>query len=77
LAKKVAAQFAAYVWIENMRGPERSQEEKDLLCRENWMPFLPVAHEGLGRLLLKIAAGRASRNGQRKQSERQELMTVG
>jgi hypothetical protein len=61
-ARKVAAQFTAYVWFENVRGTEASQEEKARFAKENWQPFMPVAARGLGRLLLKIAAGRSSKH---------------
>jgi len=73
-ARKVAAQFAAYVWYENSQSAEQSEEEKARFARENWRPFLPIAHEGLGRLLIKIAAGRSSRHQRRKQPHRQESM---
>jgi hypothetical protein len=63
-AQKVAAQFAAYVWIENMNGRERSEREKTRFARHNWRPFVPVAPEGLGRLLLRIAAGQSKRRKQ-------------
>lgn len=60
-ARKVAAQFAAYVWFEATQRAERSEEEKIRFARENWRLFVAVAPEGLGRLLLKIAGGRSSR----------------
>jgi hypothetical protein len=61
-ARKVAAQFAAYVWYENIQRTERSEDEKARFARGNWRPFLPIAPEGLGRLLIKIAAGRSRRH---------------
>jgi len=66
-ARKVAAQFAAYVWFEATQWAEQSEEEKARFARETWRPFLPIAHEGLGRLLIKIAGGRSSRHRRRKQ----------
>jgi hypothetical protein len=65
--RKVAAQFAAYVWYGNTQGVERSEDEKARFARGNWKPFLPVAPEGLGRLLLKIAGGRSNRHRRQKQ----------
>jgi hypothetical protein len=62
----VAAQFAAYVWFENTQGARPSREEKARFAEENWQPFVPVAPEGLGRLLLKIAAGLPGRRRRRK-----------
>jgi len=73
-ARKVAAQFAAYVWYENSQGAEQGEDEKARFVRRSWKPFLPIAHEGLGRLLIKIAAGRSSRHRKRKQPHRQESM---
>ena len=75
-AQKVAARFAAYVWFENIKGADRSEEEKARFANTNWKPFMPVAHEGLGRLLMKISAGRSSRQRRRKQSQKQQLITV-
>jgi len=66
-ARKVAAQFAAYVWFQATQQAERSEEEKARFARETWRPFLPIAHEGLGRLLIKIAGGRSSRHRRQKQ----------
>jgi hypothetical protein len=74
-ARKVAAQFAAYVWFENARGAEQSEEEKARFTRKSWKPFMPIAPEGLGRLLLKIAAGRPSEHRKRKQPH--QLMAFG
>src|SRR5438105_3767805 len=55
--KKVSAQFAAYVWFLNQDlGIQDDQEEAQRFARQNWTTFLPAAHEGLGKLLLKIAA---------------------
>jgi hypothetical protein len=53
-ARKVAAQFAAYAWYEECRAGKPSQQETARFVRENWKAFLPIAHEGLGKLLLRI-----------------------
>jgi hypothetical protein len=74
-ARKVAAQFAAYVWSENLEA-RASEEEKTRFARANWKAFLPVAHDGLGRLLLKIAAGRPSRQRRRKLPHGPELLAA-
>jgi hypothetical protein len=74
-ARKVAAQFAAYVWFEDTQRVKPSQEDKARFARENWKPFLPVAHAGLGRLLLKIAAG-LPRRRRREQPQRRGAMNV-
>jgi hypothetical protein len=52
-ARKVAAHFAAFVWFSN-RSP-RTREEAVRFADDAWPAFLPLAHEGLGRLLIKIA----------------------
>ena len=59
-ARKVAAQFAAYTWFENTQESQPNDEAKARFARENWQQFLPIVHEGLGRLLIKIAAGRSN-----------------
>jgi hypothetical protein len=74
-ARKVAAQFAAYVWSENLEA-KASEEEKTRFAKANWRAFLPIAHDGLGRLLIKIGAGRSSRHRRRKLPHGPELMAV-
>jgi hypothetical protein len=52
----VSAQFAAYVYYRGCRtNADRSDAEAMQFARENWVTFLPLAHDGLGRLLLDIA----------------------
>jgi hypothetical protein len=65
---RVSAMFAAYVWFTS-RNAESPMVEKEavLFARENWRTFLPSAHKGLGRLLLRIA-GTRSRRGRRGRS---------
>jgi hypothetical protein len=75
-ARKVAAQFAAYVWYENTQKAKPSGQDKARFAKEHWMSFLPVAPEGLGRLLLQIAAGQPSKHRARKQLYRRELVAV-
>ena len=50
---KVAAQFAAYVWC--LDGAQTSPAEAARFAKESWPAFLPVAHEGLGQLLIRVA----------------------
>ena len=57
---QVSAQFAAYVWASQGNDQTaEAQSEAAQFAGENWSAFLPLAHEGLGRLLLKIAAPKA------------------
>ena len=58
-ARKVAAQFAAHAWYEEVRAEDQpSPKEAARFARRNWTAFTSVAPEGLGRLLLTIAAKR-------------------
>ena len=75
-ARQVAAEFAAYVWFENQEA-KASEEQKSRFAKANWKNFLPIAHEGLGRLLIKIAKGRLNRNRPRKRSHGPELLAAG
>jgi hypothetical protein len=76
-ARKVAAQFAAYVWYENTQAVKPSEDDKARFARDNWMAFLHVAPEGLGRLLLQIGAGQPRKRRGRKQFGRRELAAAG
>ncbi len=51
----VSARFAAYVWYRECAGTKVTAREARAFARENWAAFLPSAHEGLGRLLLRVA----------------------
>jgi len=61
-ARKVAAQFAAYVWYDNIHNGEPNEDEKVRFMKGTWRPFLPIAHKGLGRLLIKIGTGRSGKH---------------
>jgi hypothetical protein len=68
--REVSAQFAAYTWYRERRAGRPPAEEEDVrFARENWDAFLPCAHEGLGRLLLRLA-GRQRERGERRQGRR-------
>jgi hypothetical protein len=52
----ISAQFAAYVWFtaqEDNAGKGRGAATR--FARQQWEDFLPLAHKGLGRLLLRMA----------------------
>ena len=57
-ARMVAAKFAAYAWYEENRAGQHSRKEAARFAEENWTTFLPVAHEGLGKLLMRVAKAR-------------------
>jgi hypothetical protein len=56
-ARKIAAKFAAYAWYEESRAIS-SRNEAARFARKNWSAFLPVADQGWGRLLIRIATRR-------------------
>jgi len=61
----ISAQLAAFVWFTRGKTASRRAKARNVeamrFARENWRAFLPLAHPGLGRLLLKIARRRKSR----------------
>jgi hypothetical protein len=59
---KVSAMFAAYVWFtECNEGVATAGKQAVSFARDNWQAFLPCAHKGLGRLLIRIAGVRHRR----------------
>jgi hypothetical protein len=62
-ALKVSAQFAAFVWYSEARQGAATSAEAAGFARANWVAFLPSAHEGLGRLLIRVARKPAARRG--------------
>jgi hypothetical protein len=62
---EIAARFAAFAWYTSHRkAPSLSiQAEARRFSKQNWQLFLPVAHEGWGRLLLRVV--KARRNSKR------------
>ncbi|HYV37095.1 MAG TPA: hypothetical protein VE988_15420 [Gemmataceae bacterium] len=53
-ARRLAAQFAARTWYEECRAGRQTPDETAQFARKNWQAFLPVAHVGLGKLLMQI-----------------------
>jgi len=60
---EIAARFAAFTWITNRHQTPSNfvQAEARRFSEENWKMFLPLANQGLGRLLLQVAKTRKSR----------------
>ena len=54
---KVSAQFAAFSWFEQ-KHPNKGTEEALRFARTHWNDFLPLAHKGLGKLLIRIGKRR-------------------
>jgi hypothetical protein len=67
-ARKVAAQFVAYVWYEEIRDGRLCPNEAARFAEENWSAFLPVAHKGLGKLLVRIASVQIKRRRTKRHS---------
>ena len=59
---EIAAQFAAFAWYtEHRQTPRRiTQAEARRFSKQNWQIFLPMAHEGWGKLLLRVAKARSN-----------------
>jgi len=53
-ALKMSAQFAAYAWYTEVRG-RTTPGEALRFAEQNWTSFVPAAHEGWGKLLMKVA----------------------
>jgi hypothetical protein len=60
---EIAARFAAFTWYTNCRqAPNKTvQAEARRFSEDNWKTFLPLANQGLGRLLLQVAKSRKAR----------------
>jgi hypothetical protein len=66
---KMSSLFAAYVWFTGHQGESaKAQKEVMSFARANWESFLPNAHEGLGRLLVRVAGVRKRRMLRRKKA---------
>ena len=52
---QVSAQFTAFVWFSNRNQGTAPRDEAVRFAKENWVPFLPYAHEGIGQLLIRVA----------------------
>jgi hypothetical protein len=79
---EMAARFAAFAWYTDHRQtPSRTaQAEARRFSRQNWHVFLPVAQEGWGKLLLRVAKVRP--NSQRhspaaSRSKKRQLAAAG
>lgn len=56
---QMSARFAAYTWFTRQPGnTDRPREHAHQFARLNWERFLPLAHEGFGRLLMRMAKSR-------------------
>jgi hypothetical protein len=71
---KVSAQFAAFLWFTRKNEGTATHEEAMHFARENWVAFLPAAHEGVGKLLIRVAKARPAR---RRQHQRHSARSAG
>ncbi len=70
--RKVAAHLTAFVWFAHRNLKTRAEAVP--FADANWPAFLPLADEGLGRLLLKIASPQVApaRRSKREQRPRRK-----
>jgi hypothetical protein len=73
-ARKTAAQFAAYVWYNEVRS-DPDAAEANQFAKKNWNAFAAVAPVGLGRLLHRIA--RRTKPGGKRRFAPRTLAKVG
>jgi hypothetical protein len=67
---KVSAQFAAYVWYSEVTEGKATPEESLRFAEENWLPFVACAHEGWGKLLMRLANVRGAGGGEGRRVRR-------
>jgi hypothetical protein len=68
---EVSAMFAAYVWFIGRNGGGATVETEAIsFARDNWQAFLPNAHKGLGRLLIRLASVGSQRGRGRRTTAR-------
>ena len=75
-AQKIAARFAAYTWYQEIRSGNVPPVEAACFAQDNWQTFLPIAPEGLGRLLLTITRPRLAKRQHRSQQWQVEFAAV-
>jgi hypothetical protein len=52
---QVSAQFTPFVWYCGRSQGTADKAEAARFARENWLWFVPEAHEGWGKLLIRVA----------------------
>jgi hypothetical protein len=56
----ISAKFAAFCWYTTKYAEHpQAQEKAVLFARFKWPSFVPLAHKGLGKLLLRIGRKRS------------------
>ena len=70
---KVSAQFAAFLWFTKGKRPSsKLNRDASRYARVNWSIFVPNAHDGIGRLLLKLATPDSSADSSRPIARRSQ-----
>lgn len=69
---EAAARFAAFAWYSKARnnGDPAKRSKAEEFARDNWAAFVPMANEGWGRLLLRLAKQDATRRSRTKRARR-------
>jgi hypothetical protein len=71
----ISAQFAAYLWYTGLpQNAGKSADEAMQFAYEQWPSFLNLAHQGLGRLLLRLAGAPSA--GHRKRRARRAARSL-
>jgi hypothetical protein len=70
---KLSAQFAAYVWYAEVRQGTKAHDEGLRFAEQNWPTFLPAAHEGWGKLLMRVARPRRAESTRVRRQHRREV----
>ena len=66
-ALKISTQFAAYTWYMALKDEATTAEAEGVrFARENAAAFRLCAHEGLGRLLIRLAGKRRVRRRRKR-----------
>ena len=69
---KASAHFAAYVWYTEVR--QRTTHDEALRFAERtWLTFLPSAHEGWGKLLMRVASPRRAEQDRVRRQVREAI----
>lgn len=67
----MSAQFAAYTWFEGCTPGK--PEDAVRFAKRNWHSFLGCAHEGMGRLLIRLAKDERGRRPSHKAAKQTQL----
>lgn len=72
---QVSAQYVAFTWFLEQNG-RQVQVEAAHFAKDNWRQFLPAAHEGMGKLLIRITTPRNTTARRIRKLVRQRRLTL-